>query len=373
MGEEEIKLNRIKKWLIPFSWIYIFFVGIRNLMFKIGILKRREYNIPIICIGNLTSGGTGKTPHTEYVAKLLSSKYRVAILSRGYKRKKRGFILAETSHSPREIGDEAYQMKQKFADIPNIMIAVDANRNRGITKLLQFKEPPQVVILDDGFQHRYVLPSYVVLLNDFHRPIYEDEFLPAGRLREPISYKDDASDIIVTKCPHNVPPIEFNIIRHELSPYPYQGLYFTTFIYLNLMPVFDKSLPAIKLEELTEYDIFLITGIGNANPLLHHVKEYTKNVEHFDFSDHHQFTEKEIDNISKKFANNENENKLILTTEKDATRLIQFDNLEKNIQDNIYYIPIEVSFMKRDSQEEFDKKILRHVKEYSDNSRLYKK
>ena len=191
--------------LWPLSVLYGLGVSIRNRLFNLGILKIREFDIPIICVGNITVGGTGKTPHTESLINELKNDYRVACLSRGYKRKTSGFVLATENSTANDIGDEPMQIKNKF---PEITVAVDADRVRGIKKLMQLPEKPEVIILDDGFQHRYVKADINIMLIDYNRPIYEDHLLPLGRLRESIHAKDRANYVIVTKCPANISPIE---------------------------------------------------------------------------------------------------------------------------------------------------------------------
>lgn len=355
----------IYKWLMPFSYVYGFVVYIRNLLFKSGVLKRKTYNLPIICIGNISVGGTGKTPHTEYIIKLLKDKYRVAVLSRGYKRKSKGFVLASKNSLVGDIGDEPFQMKQKF---PEILVAVDKKRTRGIEKLLQLPEPPQVIILDDGFQHRYVKPSYVIILSDHNRPVYEDKLLPAGRLRESCFYLNFASDIIVTKCPDDLLPLDYRIVEHYLNPYPFQGLYFTSFSYASILPIFNKKLNSIPLNSLKDKAILLVTGVAAPKPLVDKISEYTQNIITLQFADHHQFSEKDMLNIKSKFDEIKSSNKIILLTEKDAGRMKCMKITDKNILNSLFYIPIEVKFLKNDFKKEFDKKILAHVKEYSRNS-----
>lgn len=218
----------LKIILWPLSVLYGIGVSIRNRLFNLGILKTQEFDIPIICVGNITVGGTGKTPHTESLINELKNDYRVACLSRGYKRKTSGFVLATANSTANDIGDEPMQIKAKF---PEITVAVDANRVRGIKKLMQLPEKPEVIILDDGFQHRYVKADINIMLIDYNRPIYEDHLLPLGRLRESIHAKDRANYIIVTKCPQNISPIEKRIILKHLNLKAYQQLLFSSMKY----------------------------------------------------------------------------------------------------------------------------------------------
>lgn len=357
---------RINRWLLPISWLYGFAIYIRNKFFKWGIYKIREYDIPIICVGNISVGGTGKTPHTEYLIRLLKDRYKVAVLSRGYKRKTNGFILSSTESTSKEIGDEPYQIKQKF---PEVMVAVDRDRCHGVETLLALDTPPDVIILDDGFQHRYVRPSYAIILSDFNRPVYEDKLLPAGRLREPAHYLRFASDIIVTKCPLDLQPIDFRIISHDIDPYPFQGLFYTGFSYKKLIPVFNETNnETMDLQILREKSILLVTGIASPKPLIEKLSEYSKDVHTMEYGDHYSFSRKDIRNIASRLKKIKSEDKIIVVTEKDAGRLKLLKNIDEDIKFYFYYIPIEVSFLEPKHQEEFNKRIIDHVEENRRNS-----
>lgn len=222
LTDHTIKFNKL---LTPFSFLYGIGVRFRNQLFDWKILRTERYDLPIICVGNLTVGGTGKTPHTEYIIRLIKDRYRVAVLSRGYKRKTSGFLLADQRSTSKDIGDEPYQMKRKF---PDILVAVDADRRRGIRNLLALPENkrPEVIVLDDAFQHRYVAPTLNILLTDCHRLYTQDKLLPAGRLREPVDGARRADVIIVTKCESYIQPIDFRIIEEDIHLSAYQELYF---------------------------------------------------------------------------------------------------------------------------------------------------
>ena len=214
---------KINEWLTPLSWLYGLGVGIRNQLFELGILRQNSFDVPVISVGNITVGGSGKTPHVEYLIRLLQDKAQVAVLSRGYKRKSNGYQLANDNSTMQTIGDEPYQMKQKF---PSIHVAVDANRCRGIRHIIN-EEPTNntdVILLDDAFQHRYVKPGINILLVDYHRLIIYDKLMPAGRLREPLSGKDRADVVIITKCPKDLKPMEFRVLSKAMNLYPYQSL-----------------------------------------------------------------------------------------------------------------------------------------------------
>ena len=238
---------KINNWLLPLSWIYGLGVRIRNKMFDWGILKIHAFDIPVISVGNITVGGSGKTPHVEYLINILKDKVKVAVLSRGYKRKSRGFLLAGKDTQMKDIGDEPYQMKIKF---PDVYVAVDKNRCHGINLIRANDETSDtdVILLDDAYQHRYVKPGINILLVDYHRLIMYDKLLPAGRLREPRSGKMRADIVIVTKCPRELKPMEFRVITKTMNLYPYQKLFFSTLKYKDLKPVYcgeDRKLSTL--------------------------------------------------------------------------------------------------------------------------------
>lgn len=353
---------QIKKWLSPISFLYGIGVRLRNKLFDWNILKQQTYKLPIICIGNITVGGTGKTPHTEYILSLLSEKHNTAVLSRGYKRKTKGFALASAKSTAEDIGDEPFQIKQKF---PNATIAVDADRRRGIEHLIKSKDPiVEAILLDDAFQHRYVKAGLNILLTDYHRLICDDKLLPSGLLREPISGKTRANIVIVTKCPDDIKPIDFNIIGKRLDLYPFQKLYFSTFKYGNLYPVFkeDKA-QKIDLESLSSYDsLLLLTGIANPIYLQDELKKYSDTITYQSYKDHHDFTTRDIKDIEDKFSSLSGDNKLIITTEKDAMRLLSNPHLSSDIKDCIYAIPIEIEIL-QEKQSVFNQNILDYVRE----------
>ena len=228
---------KINEWLTPLSWLYGIGVGIRNQMFELGILKSKAFDVPVISVGNITVGGSGKTPHVEYLIRQLHDKVKVAVLSRGYKRKSRGYVLADKQSTARDIGDESYQILKKF---PGIYVAVDKKRCNGIERLTsdEATKDTDVILLDDAYQHRYVKPGINILLVDYHRLIIYDKLMPAGRLREPQSGKARADIVIITKCPADLKPMEFRVLTKALNLYPYQKLFFTTLEYGDLQPLY---------------------------------------------------------------------------------------------------------------------------------------
>jgi tetraacyldisaccharide 4'-kinase len=358
----------LKMLLYPFMVIYRVLVLIRNLMFDLKIKKEHEFDIPIISVGNITVGGTGKTPHAEYILALLKKKFHVAYLSRGYKRKSRGYILSDAQSTLKDIGDEPLQIKLKFPELP---VAVCEKRVKGIHRLM--KEPGlniDAIVLDDAFQHRSVKPNINILLVDYNNPISEDSMLPMGRLREPETAKYRANVIIYTKCPSSLPPIEQRIIKKNLNIRPYQDLYFTTIVYGEITPVV-KGLKLFE-NDLSKYTILLVTGIANPQPLVDHITPKVGHIEHRKYSDHYNYTEKDLYEVYNQFSKIEANDKLILTTEKDMVRFISAQKKPDHLLENLYYIPIEIQFLDK-SQELFNKKILNYVTENKSNSRLHKK
>jgi len=359
----------INEWLIPLSWLYGIGVGFRNQLFNIGLLKQHDYDIPIISVGNITVGGAGKTPHVEYLIRLLKDKVKVAVLSRGYKRKTHGYVLANDSSTVTDIGDEPYQMKQKYQDVH---IAVDKKRVDGIAHITGDAETndTDVILLDDAFQHRYVKPGINILLVDYHRLIIYDKLLPAGRLREPQSGKNRADIVIITKCPKDLKPMEFRVLTKAMNLYPYQSLYFTTIEYESLTPLFAKEKSTIEKEALEDKHVMLITGIASPKQIIIDLKPHVKEMTTLAFSDHHQFKSKDIMKINETFNAIKGE-KIIVTTEKDATRLEQLEGLSEEVKQNLYVLPIKVKFM-INQEEEFNDKIIDYVRKNSRNSILVK-
>ena len=339
--------------LWPLSVLYGLGVSVRNRLFNLGILESHEFDIPIICVGNITVGGTGKTPHTEALINVLKNDYRVACLSRGYKRKTSGFVLATETSTASEIGDEPMQIKNKF---PDITVAVDANRVRGIKKLMQLPEKPDVIVLDDGFQHRYVKADINILLIDYNRPIYEDHLLPLGRLREKASAKDRANYVIVTKCPPNISPIEKRIILKHLNLMAYQQLLFTTMKYGDITPLDKTSRCSITPDSA----ILCVTGIAQPAPYIEYLEKLTKQIHQIAFPDHHNYRDGDIHRIIQDYDKISNPNKYIFTTEKDAVRLA-LSNIPDEIRQRIFYVPIEPEFLT--SQDQLIKNIYNYVRQ----------
>lgn len=356
---------------MPFSWLYGLGVGVRNYLFDAEILKSKSYSIPVISVGNITVGGAGKTPHVEYLIDLLRDEMQVAVLSRGYKRKSRGYVVADENTTMRDIGDEPFQIKQKFE---GVYVAVDKDRCHGIDHLISDEDTKdvEVILLDDAFQHRYVKPGVNILLVDYHKFINYDKLLPAGRLREPQSAKVRADIVIVTKCPKNLNPIDYRVLSKAMDLKAFQQLYFTTLSYCDLKPIFNGG-DTVPLNEIMGENILLLTGIASPEHLQVDIMEYTRGVklETMAFPDHHNFTERDVERINERFAAMPSP-KRIITTEKDQVRLFYLEGLSEEVKQNIYALPIKVEFM-LEGGKTFNEKIESYVRKNSRNSILAKR
>jgi len=358
---------KIRKWLTPLSMLYGMVVGIRNQLFELGFLKSRSFDIPVISVGNITVGGSGKTPHIEYLVRLLKDKVKVAVLSRGYKRKSKGYVLADADTSMSDIGDEPYQMKKKF---PDIYIAVDKNRCEGIDNLTQqdATKDTDVVLLDDAFQHRYVKPGVNILLVDYHRLIISDKLLPAGRLREPKEGKARADIVIITKCPKDLKAINYRMLTRSMNLFPYQSLFFTTLEYGELFMLFGNEKKAI--DKISDQHVLLLTGIASPQQMILDLEPLCLEIIPLAYSDHHDFKAKDIARINQMFEAMPAP-KMIITTEKDAARLETAKGLNDEVRNHLYVLPVEIKFM-QEQEKLFNHKILSYVQKNSRNSILVK-
>ena len=358
-------MTQIRQWLMPLSWLYGLVTDVRNTLFDWGVLPSETYDIPIINVGNLTVGGTGKTPHVEYLIRLLSGRYRVAVLSRGYRRKTRGYLLSTPASTVYDIGDEPWQIKQKF---PDVYVAVDANRRRGIARLMndEATRDVQVILLDDAFQHRYVKAGQNILLVDYGRLISDDCLLPAGDLRERPSASRRATTVIVTKCPQHIPAIGYRAVMLSLHLRPSPQLYFSTFAYGTMHRLWGKgTLEPSALRKENTY-VLLLAGIGNPQQMEQDVRRFAQHVTTLTFPDHHYYSRSDADLIRRTLESLPKPH-IVVTTEKDAARLQQLKWLDKEVQQLVYVLPIEVDFM-RDERNKFDKTILDYVCENKRNS-----
>lgn len=352
-----IRKGKYAKLLIPLSYMYRLGVSLRNLCFDNGILKSESYPIPIICVGNIAVGGTGKTPHVEYILRIISRTKKVAVVSRGYKRKTKGLVIATKNSTPRDIGDEPYQIMNKF---PNVKVVVDANRRRAIRHLLALKDDkrPDVILLDDGFQHRYVKPSFSILLQDYSNPMKTDSMLPYGNLREKPSARFRCDCIIVTKCPEDIKPIEYRIMERDLNLYPHQRVFFSSIRYHRLKKISNITLIETYEDISKHTKVIAVAGIADPNNMLNYIAKHYGLVEELIFNDHHNFTAKDLRDIEDAlYYHKENyDNTIIITSEKDAVRLNELrDSIDEAVFDSIYYLPIEV--MIRLNRKEFDRMI----------------
>ncbi len=361
----------LKILLYPFSLIYGTVMYIRNRMYDLHILKSKEFDVPVISIGNITVGGTGKTPHVEYIVNLLKDKFGVATLSRGYKRKSRGFLNVEIDSLVTQVGDEPLQIKKKF---PDITVSVCENRVTGVEKILESKKEktPDVVILDDAFQHRRITPGINILLIDYNRQIKEDMLLPAGRLREGSYQMRRANIIIFTKCPNEITPILRRIMQKEVRLKPYQELFFTTLIYDKIIPVFSGQQLDEDFFETKDYSVLVVTGIASPVLIYRYLEKYTVRMETLTFPDHHHYSENDIRLIFSKFEKINSKKKIIVTTEKDAMHFKDSPNLTFEFKEALYYLPVKIKFLD-DEGRLFNKKIFGYVGENKSNRELHKR
>ena len=334
-------MKLLRLFLFPFAVIYGSITSIRNFLFTMGVLKSYSFPMPTIAVGNLSVGGTGKTPQIEYLIRLLSSKYRVATLSRGYKRQSQGFLLADASVNAAILGDEPFQFFQKF---PAIQVAVDANRKNGIEQLLSQKNIPEIILLDDAYQHRKVKAGFYILLTAYGDLYADDYLLPTGNLRESRSGAQRAAIVVVTKCPKNLSNDEQIGIKKQLNLAENQQLYFTFIDYED--SVYSKELQ-VKLADLENESKLLLAGIAKPASFFEHIKE--ANDVCLTFPDHHHFSESEIIAVQKQAKGRK-----IITTEKDYVRL-----KDSILSEQLYYLPIRSSFIS--NEKEFEQTILDYV------------
>ncbi|MFO7674085.1 MAG: tetraacyldisaccharide 4'-kinase, partial [Lutibacter sp.] len=317
----------LRKIAFPFSILYGLITSLRNYLYDVGLLKSAHFKTPTIVVGNLSVGGTGKTPQIEYLIDLLKNNFKIAVLSRGYKRKSNGFFIADEKVSAEIIGDEPFQIHLKF---PEAIVCVDADRTNGITKLEELENPPKVILLDDAFQHRKVRGGFNILLTTYANLYVNDTMLPTGDLRENASGAKRAQAIIVTKCPADISETAQAEITKKLHPKPNQQVFFTTITYDTQL----KGDSMLDLSDLSDYHILLVTGIANPKPLTDYLKNKKLNFKHLNYPDHHHFSLNELGEINAAYESLSTTNKIILTTEKDYVRI--FGKLK-----NLHYISIK--------------------------------
>lgn len=340
-------VNKILPYLLkPLAWVYGFITDVRNWLFDHNVLKSEQFEVPVVSVGNLTVGGTGKTPHVEYLVNMLSTYYKIAVLSRGYKRKTKGFVLANMNSTPDTIGDESMQIYKKLGN--KAIVAVCESRVKGIKEIMKLYPDVQLILLDDSFQHRYVKPKVNILVMDYSRPIYEDKLLPLGRLREGEHNVTRADMVIVTKCPVDLPPLSYRLVKNKLELMPYQKLYFSGIRYGQLEPVFPNDKPYhVDLSTFTSRDsVLLVTGVANPRGFVRHFKKYPFKVSVSHYPDHHDFSRIDLQDILKKFRSLKGERKIIITTEKDAVRMAYNPYFPTSLKQYVYYIPISVRLIR---------------------------
>lgn len=333
--------------LKPLSVAYGAVTATRNKMFDCGVLEQREFDIPVLVVGNIAVGGTGKTPHTEYLVELLHKQYNIGVLSRGYNRRTKGFKLASPNSNAREIGDEPFQIYRKFGS-KGVTVAVCEDRARGIDKMRQLNPKLNLILLDDAFQHRYVKPTLSVVLTEYSHPVYSDSMLPAGRLRESISALHRADIVVVTKCPDDMKQLEYRLFSKNLELYPYQKLFFSQYSYGSLQPVFpDVAEFTPNMAALSERDtIVALAGISNPRPFVKQLRETKAKIRGLIFSDHHNFTRDDMVALVDKIRTSPDPtHTFVVTTEKDAMRLQAMDALPKGLKRRLFYIPVKVEFI----------------------------
>jgi tetraacyldisaccharide 4'-kinase len=335
-------MNLLRKILFPFAILYGFITSFRNFLFDKGVLKSTSFDIPVIAVGNLSVGGTGKTPQIEYLIRLLSDQYKIATLSRGYKRQSEGFVLADATSNALILGDEPFQFYQKF---PSNQVAVDANRTNGITELLSQKDKPQIILLDDAYQHRKVKAGFYILLTSYGELYADDFMLPTGNLRESRSGANRANIVIVTKCPKDLDEEEQRKIWKKLMLNVSQQLYFTCIDYDNF--IYNKE-GKIAVSDIKKDTKLLLAGIAKPKSFFNYLKN--ENDECLTFPDHHHFSETDIESILTKAKG-----KKIVTTEKDYVRL-----KDSRLASLLYYLPIKSGFVS--NNQNFDATILEYVK-----------
>ncbi|MEP7081117.1 MAG: tetraacyldisaccharide 4'-kinase [Ginsengibacter sp.] len=347
-------LRSFRYILFPFSLLYGLVIWVRNFLFDKKYITSTSFNLPIICIGNLAIGGTGKTPMTEYLVRLLKDKFQVGVVSRGYKRKTRGYILATETTTAVDIGDEPLQIHNKF---PDIAVAVSEERVVGVPQLLHDRPQTEVIILDDAFQHRQVRAGLNILLTEYNDLYTRDILLPAGDLRDLKSSSRRADIIIVTKCKSYLNEKERQKIAKEIRPLPHQQVYFTKIDYSIPFHLFSGEEKMLTQQNA----VLLVCAIANPRPLKEMLTSFVSYYDELSFRDHHIFNTDDLNEIIKQFKKIDNPNKIILTTEKDAVRLKKFENELSSYP--IYVLPMSHKFL-FEEEDKFHQQVFDFIKEY---------
>jgi tetraacyldisaccharide 4'-kinase len=324
--------------LAPISLLFGLGVSLRDFFYRTGLLKGVEFNLPVISVGNLSVGGAGKTPHIEYLIRLLNDYINVSTLSRGYKRKTKGYLRVQTNMTAEQAGDEPLQFKRKF---PEITVAVSESRTFAIPQIVMDKPDVQVVLLDDAFQHRSVKPGLNILLTEYSRPFTRDYLLPSGRLREWRSAYSRADVVVVSKCPHQMGEEEKQAFLEEIKPLPHQKMFFSYYDYYRPYYIFNSQYVANLTEDV---DVLLVCAIARTDYLEDYLLEKVNSVTTIEYEDHHFFNKYDVAHIKKRFDALESKKKVILTTEKDMMRLELHKAFLVENQLPIFALPVQVRF-----------------------------
>lgn len=330
--------------LTPAKWAYGVGIWIHNWLYDSKIKSQKAFDIPVISVGNLTVGGTGKTPHVEYIIRQMLDRYNIAVLSRGYKRKTKGFVLASPTSTPEQLGDEPYQIYRKFGG--RVKVAVTKNRKRGIEIIQRLFPEVDLIILDDAYQYRAIKPLISILLLDYHRPIDQDTLLPLGRLREPRHATERADMLVITKCPERMSPFQFREYSKTFnSILSFQELFFSSIEHEEIRPVFEENVVApVMLDSLTDNDsVLLVTGIAHPRSFVNYFRKYPFNVRVMRFPDHHNFNKTDLKRIKRYFAEMEGKRKIIITTEKDSVRMLHNPYFPFKLKPYLYYLPMSIA------------------------------
>ena len=350
-----------KMVLLPLSKLYGVGAFVRNKMFDLKILPVHTFNVPIIVVGNIACGGTGKTPITEYIIEAMRLKYHIAMVSRGYKRDTKGFVVATAKSTPADIGDEAFQIYKKFGG--KVVVAVGEDRVNAINEVLAIDPDINLIVLDDAFQHRYVQPTLSIVVTECNRPYYNDHLLPYGRLRESKIAVNRADFVVVSKCPPTLKDIDYRLIAKSLNLFPCQELFFSRLLYQELVPIFPEHTRAVPyLDWMTDDDYILaVAGIGNPRPFVRYLKSFKPRVRVDIFSDHHKFTRRDMEHLLDRFKTMRGNKRVLITTEKDAVRMAACPYFPAELRASAFYLPIKLEFSSH-STSKFDEAIVRHLR-----------
>lgn len=352
--------------LLPCSKLYGFITYMRNQFFEWKLLPQHSFDVPVVVIGNIAVGGTGKTPHTEYVVEHLRHSFRIAVLSRGYKRKTKGFVLATAESKPSDIGDESYQIYHKFDK--KVIVAVCEDRVAGIRELQRLYPDISLVVLDDAYQHRYVKPTVSIVLTEYNRPLYEDKMLPYGRLRELPQGILRADIVVATKCPETMTDLDYSLFKTNLDLFAWQEVFFSRYTYQHLVPMFpdhSSSIPSLGWMDRND-SVLAVAGVENPRPFIRYLKSFMARVRVNIYSDHHAFTHRDMDTLLRRYQTMPGNTRILVTTEKDAVRMMACPHFPEELKAVSYYLPVKVQFSSRGGQNFIDT-LVKHIKKPKKN------